>query len=260
MHFPIKPAFWLSLLSLTGISAPLAANELAVGTEQTVAQHQRNIASQQRIDQMDAEQKQALQEYLDNQRSADITESYNQQLEKLVHSQKSELADLQRQIASLDETELAVLPMLSRMLDSLSRFVAQDLPFLPQERSQRIERLQKLVDRADVSVAEKYRQILEAYLIEVEYGRTIEAYSGSLDNQYNLGKQAAPQVTYFRLGRTALYYQTLNGQQGAMWQPDKASWQPLDDAQNQALGNAILVAKQQRVPELLHLPLPEVTN
>ena len=37
------------------------------------------------------------------------------------------------------------------------------------------------MDRADVSTSEKYRRVLEAYQVENEYGRSIEAYSSTVD-------------------------------------------------------------------------------
>ena len=53
-----------------------------------------------------------------------------------------------------------------------------------------------LMDRANVSVAEKYRRLLEAYQIELEYGRTIEAYEGSFASDN--GERS---VTFLRVGR-----------------------------------------------------------
>ena len=65
-----------------------------------------------------------------------------------------------------------------KMIEVMSLFVELDLPFLPEERQTRIIQLQTLMERADVTLAEKYRRILEAYQVETEYGRTIEAYKG----------------------------------------------------------------------------------
>ena len=39
-----------------------------------------------------------------------------------------------------------------------------------------------MMARADVTISEKYRRILEAYQIELEYGRTFDSYQGKLGN------------------------------------------------------------------------------
>ena len=41
--------------------------------------------------------------------------------------------------------------------------------------------VEEVAHRVDVTVAEKFRQVLEAYQVELEYGRTIEAYTGTVD-------------------------------------------------------------------------------
>jgi hypothetical protein len=182
---------------------------------------------------------------------ADVTDAYNRQISLLVESQQRELTDLQEQLKSIEETDQAVLPMLNRMLDTLQRFTRIDLPFLPEERSQRLKKLQGLLLRADVSVAEKYRQIVEAYMVEVQYGQTFEAYSGGLEIGGN-----RRQVSFLRLGRTALYYQALGGQESGLWLQDEDRWQLLTEEQNLALRKAIQIALQQQVPSLIDLPLP----
>jgi hypothetical protein len=67
---------------------------------------------------------------------------------------------------------------MQNMLDTLARFVDLDVPFLLDERSKRVATLKEMMTRADVSVSEKYRRIVEAYVVEMD-GRTIEAYGRS---------------------------------------------------------------------------------
>lgn len=252
MNLKTKAVLAASMLSFAA-AAPgtVSANSLTKAEKQLSASHQASRESQQRIEQVDAATHEARGEYLSNERLADVTEAYNQQIRVLVQSQEQELADLQLQLDSIEETDQAVLPMLNRMVDTLRRFVAADVPFLPQERADRLQRLDTLLTRADVSVAEKYRQILEAYMVEVQYGRTFEAYSGQLKEA-----DSTRQVNFLRLGRTALYYQTLGGHESGLWQPAQSRWQVLTEAQNLTLRKAIRIAQQQQVPSLIDLPLP----
>ncbi|MGB0733668.1 MAG: DUF3450 domain-containing protein [Pontibacterium sp.] len=244
------PAMAFMLFMATGLFANSAsANDLDKASQQVATQHQKNSQAQRQIDALDESTRDATNDYLANERLAALTEAYNAQMEVLVQSQDQELADLQAQIASLDETEKAVLPMLTDMVTMLARFVEHDTPFLLQERHARLEKLQALLARADVSIAEKYRQILQAYAVEIQYGRTFGAYQGALP-------EADKQVTFLRLGRAALYYQSLNGKQGAYWVPAQQTWKMLSDQQNLSLRKAIQVAQQQAVPELLNLPIP----
>ena len=250
------------------ISSPSAVAKEKVGESISLAadSHSHSVTSQRKIDTLSDKTKEMVESILQNDRQSNITDAYNQQLSKLIQSQLSELESLKVQIASIEETEQAMLPLLNEMLSQLSDFVQGDVPFLLDERNKRIEKLATLLDRADVSVAEKYRQILEAYLIEVGYGRTIEAYSGTLlDSRGGLDQQAidedlATHVNYLRIGRVALYYQSLQGQKGGLWLPTKEQWLSLDSEQNLVVTKAIQIAQQQRVPELLPLPVPTLTS
>ncbi len=184
-----------------------------------------------------------------------MLDAYNSQLEKLITAQQQELNSTEQQLASLEQTELTVLPLLEQMQAGLRRFVEADLPFLQSEREERLQRLDNLLSRADVSLAEKYRQLLNAYQTEVEYGRTLEAYSGEL-----IGAAGSREVNFIRLGRTALYYQTRDGQESGIWNAGSGQWDSLPDSQNVAVHKAIQLARQQVVPDLLTLPLPAITQ
>lgn len=220
-------------------------------TQQTLQQsHREGAQVQHSIDQLDRQTRENYEEYSATLRQAELVEAYNRQLSRMIEDQTRELTDIEVQLESLAETEQATLPLLVRMQLMLEQFVASDLPFLLQEREQRVERLARLLDRADVSLAEKYRQILEAYQIEAEYGRTLEAWTGTL-----VQSAAEREVTFLRLGRVGLYYQTLDGEESGRWSREQEGWVKLDDQFNWSIRKGISVARQQSVPELLELPL-----
>lgn len=228
------------------------ANVVSAATDKTVTIHAAGQQSQKRVEQLDEQSREAAQEYVTNERQSDLTEAYNRQVGKLVSAQELEIADIERQIASIEETERAVLPMLNDMVETLAAFVTEGGPMLREEREQRVQKLQSVVNRADVSVAEKYHRILEAYMIEIDYSRSFETYSGLIEQS---GQER--QVNFLRLGRTALYYQTLSGLEAGLWLPAENRWKVLSDEQNLAIGQGLQIARQQRVPELLNLPLPQ---
>lgn len=242
----------VALLALgCSLSLPLLAAGALDQSQQTLKESHREGAQVQRnIDQLDLKTREMYEEYSAILRQAELVEAYNRQLSRMIEDQQRELEDIEAQLISLAETEQATLPLLVRMQAMLEQFVAADLPFLPEERNQRVERLARLLDRADVSLAEKYRQILEAYQIEAEYGRTLEAWNGTLEQ-----KGSQREVTFFRLGRVGLYYQTLDGEESGRWSREKAAWETLDDQFNWSIRKGISVARQQSVPELLELPL-----
>ena len=107
-------------------------------------------------------------------------EKYNKQLASQVEDQEKEMASIEKQLVEIETTNREVQPLMQQMVDTLQRFVALDVPFLIQERTNRVQSLQDLMPRADVAISEKYRRIIEAYQIELEYGRTLETYAGVL--------------------------------------------------------------------------------
>jgi hypothetical protein len=243
------------LLGIILLPVPLMADNLNSATKATVKNHQRSEQSQAHINSLSSETQNTTDEYISNERQADLAQAYNDQISNMIHSQEKEIATLKSQILSIDEIDKAVLPMLNAMTEKMALFVENDTPFLPQERKQRVQRLKNTLQRADVSVAEKYRQILEAYKVEVDYGRSLEAYRGEL-----LGQPKPREVTFLRLGRTALYYQTINGLSSALWLNKSQQWQVLNKKQNRSLSKAIKIAQKQSIPKLLSLPMPPLEN
>lgn len=198
-------------------------------------------ASQKRIEQLDEETTRMLADYRQMTAEAQSLKGYNAQLAAQVKSQEEQLADMTRQLAEIETTAREVLPMMNRMLETLAQFVELDVPFLPDERRNRIAQLKEMMTRADVSTSEKYRRLVEAYQIEVEYGRTLEAYEG------RIGEKT---VDFLRAGRISLMYQTRDGKETGYWDAEAKEWKK-DNQYKDAVKQALKVAKKQAAPDFV---------
>ncbi len=207
--------------------------------------------SQRRVDDLGDQRRSLSEEYRTVLREIEGLEAYNRQLERQLRLQGEEMAILDESIAQATTVDRQILPLMLRMVTALEQFVALDLPFLPRERAERIQFVTEAIDRVDVTVPEKFRQVLESYLVELEFGRTIEAYTGTVEN----GGQKL-EVDYLRVGRIGLFYQTLDGLQSARWDSESKSWQTLPASDRNPIRDAIRVARKLTAPNLLTLPLP----
>jgi len=245
-------AFWcaLALAAGPGIAAPLdTARQTHVDTQQQGAR------SQQQVEKLDDGTQAMLNEYRNGLRELDSLKVYHQQLGREVKSQEAERAAMEKQLADIEVTQRNITPLMLRMLEVLTQFVALDTPFLEPERKKRVEELQALMDRSDVTLAEKYRRLLEAYQVETEYGRNIEAYRGDLKE----GEQTRA-VDFLRFGRLGLYYLTLDRHEAGYWDQEARRWVVLASQYRNDIERGLRIARKQAAPDLLKLPIsaPEV--
>jgi hypothetical protein len=233
-----------AFLMMTSLAQAQAEKINAVIGEQVRAEEAAQ-ASQKRIAALDSEASSMLSEY--RQANAEIggLKAYNDQLAEQVKSQETEMAAMTRQLGEIETTSREALPMMQKMVATLAEFVKLDIPFLPEERANRIAALKDMMTRADVSVSEKYRRIVEAYQIEIEYGRTIESYQGKVDDRT---------VDFLRAGRVALLYQTLDGSETGYWDAGAGKWVP-DDDYEEAIKAGLKVAKKQAAPDFISVPV-----
>mgnify|MGYP000259025529 CR=1 FL=1 len=206
--------------------------------------------SQQKIDKIAEQVQTKLQEFRTINKETEGLDVYNAQLEKQVKSQIDEMAQLNLDIDQVSVIERQITPLMLRMIDGLEQFVALDVPFLPEERATRVTNLKSMMDKADVAVSEKFRRVLEAYQVEVSYGRTIEAYSGILP----LNGQERD-VDFLRIGRVSLMYMTRDGSLLGRWDTDTNTWQELDPEFRMHITKGLRIAKKQLAPDLLTMPI-----
>jgi chromosome segregation ATPase len=176
---------------------------------------------------------------------ARVAERYNAVLQEQLASQQNEIAALEQQLGQLDTTALDVQPLLQRMFDELVAFVEADLPFLKTERTTRIERLQGVMLDLESEPSEKYRRLLEAYQIEMEYGRTMDTYKEMLQGQ---------EAEFVRLGRVSLMYRKEDGETG-YWDQERKDW-VADPGHARAIQQALEIANEITAPDLITVPVP----
>ncbi len=213
--------------------------------------------SQANIDKAVDETQSLERQYSAVMKEIDGLEVYNALLQKQIDNQNQEMVDLNYSIDQVSVIERQVTPLMLKMIDALDQFVELDMPFLLEERRKRVAFLRTLLERSDITVAEKFRRLLEAYEIENDYGRTIESYKGSLDLD-----GASREVDFLRIGRTVLLYQTIDSEIFGMWDKNQAAWVSLPTEYRNQIRNGIRMADKQIAPNLLTLPIsaPEVAQ
>lgn len=251
-------AHWLpTIIGLTFAHGAMAQNQVKESVDVQKGTVAQNKKSQKTIDSLSEKANRLLDEYRLVIGETESLKTYNDQLAKLVDSQNEEIASIEKQIGSIESTNREVVPLMLKMIDGLDKFVALDVPFLQQERQNRIAGLKEMMDRADVSTSEKFRRVLEAYQVENEYGRSIEAYSEAVE--INGEKKT---VDFLRFGRIVLISQTLDGKVSQVWDQHDRKWRPLDDSYSTAIKDGLKIARKQSAPYLINLPVsaPEVVK
>ncbi|VAX11440.1 TonB system biopolymer transport component; Chromosome segregation ATPase [hydrothermal vent metagenome] len=239
------------LVIVSSIAASAAEDPFKESISSSIKGNRQEAKTQVRIEGLSDQTSVMLEEYQQLSRELEVLLAYNNQLQRLVDSQGKEKASLQEQMDGLEATQREIIPLMLRMVASLQEFVTMDHPFLPDERWLRVTQIQALMDRADVSIGEKYRRVLEAYQIEMEYGRTIEAYRGELKTD-----TSARTVNFLRIGRVGLYYQTLDRQETGQWDITAGGWRKLPAQYSLPIRKGLRIARKQSAPELLYLPMP----
>ena len=203
-------------------------------------------ASQKRITKLAETTLDLSQDYKLTMQRVDNLRSYNRQYQKSIESQLAEMASINDQMSHIDDTEKGVVPLMHDMIDSLEQFIALDIPFLMEEREKRVLKLRNNMIRADITNSEKYRQILEAYQIEILYGESISSYQGDAEGL---------KVNFLRFGRIALVWQSLDESRASYWNNTSRSWQQLDDEYRIPVRNGIQIALRRANDDLIILPI-----
>ena len=205
--------------------------------------------SQQRIDKVVEQTRKMEDRYRAALKEIDGLKIYNQLLELQIENQARVKVDLEQSILVASQINRKIVPGMTQMIDSLDQFVQLDVPFLMEERTERVDFLKELMQREDVTVAEKFRKVTEAYQIENDYGKTIETYKDTLEVD---GKTL--ELDFLRIGRVSFLYQSVDGAVSGVWDQKTRSWVDADDNRN-GIKAGLKIAKKQVAPDLVILPV-----
>ena len=220
-----RPFFALRGWWLAGVlaSGTLLASEQAVAqAAESVEAQQTQAALQAQIDAADEQTREQLQELRRLERETRQLDAENASLTGRLAEEAERQQRLATALNTLEETRAALPVIEQNMSVQLSQWIERDLPFLREERLARVERQP-----------------------EEQGENTIERINGLLEAC---------------VGRIGFYYLTPDGREGGVWNAESGGWQPLDDEYLREVRNGLRMAKDQRAPDLLTLPLSISAN
>lgn len=240
------------LLFLGGNVAAEGSNPATPVIKEEQARIEDNQKAQKQVDRIHEKTGDLVAEYRAKLKVVDGLKVYNRLLARQLERQEVEIETLKSSIANATVIERQIVPLMMRMLGAMEDFIAMDVPFLLEEREQRVEKLRILMERADLTLAEKSRRVFEAFQIENDYGRTVEAYKGKLSVQ-----DRSFDVDYLRIGRIALLYRTVGNDRFGHWDNQRKQWVETDESQYiRNIDKGLRIARQEMAPELFTIPVP----
>ncbi|MBT8102223.1 MAG: DUF3450 domain-containing protein [Gammaproteobacteria bacterium] len=232
----------------------LSGSVFAQTVDQILQADQRrlNLAqqSQERINKIVEGTRSLEDQYRAINKEIDGLKVYNRLMRAQVEGQSAVLEDIGLSMDQVDVINRQIFPLMERMIDGIDQSVKLDIPFLMDERNERIAALKEIMERSDVSVAEKFRKVMEAYQIENDYGTTIENYTQSLTID-----GSTRSFNMLRIGRIGLYFQSDDTKITGRWDNEARNW-VIDDSARNEVRKGLRVARQLIAPELIIVPVP----
>lgn len=209
-------------------------------------------ASQERVNEVVEGTRSLTDQYRGINKEIDGLRVYNRLMTAQVQGQEATLEDIALSMDQVDVINRQIFPLMEDMIDGLEQSVALDIPFLLEERQDRMAGLTEIMSRSDVSVAEKFRKVMEAYQIELDYGSSVENYTQSLE----LPDLGVRDYNMLRIGRVGLYFQSDDAGITGWWNAQAGNWELLDNENRNEIRKGLRMARQLIAPELLLLPVP----
>ncbi|MEL7042127.1 MAG: DUF3450 domain-containing protein [Pseudomonadota bacterium] len=234
---------------VVGFTAPSVAQGLdrAIATGEQATRRAEQV--QQQINQLDDERADMVGEFRTILQRKTAAELYARQQAAAVESQEREIESLTDQLSRVDEITSQTVPMLETLIDDLELFINADLPFRLEERKDRVARLREYLVDPNISVTERYRQIMDAYTAEMEVGRKTDTWKETITVD---DREVTVDMVLF--GRVALVYMDPTGRYAKRYDRETSSWVDLENRYKAEIEKAIRIIQGKRTQDVMYVP------
>ncbi|CAM3714740.1 hypothetical protein VA7868_02392 [Vibrio aerogenes CECT 7868] len=255
LKYRVSLKYSMVCLAALSVFPASAANQLDKANSVQLQTNQTSAKSQKIIDQSSSASM-ALKTDIDqlNEEIRNL-KVYRDHLTALVQDQNQEAQNLNDQISGIKQTRQGIVPLMYQMIDGLKAIISLDKPLKLNQRQMRVADLTQLMKRADVSEAEKYRRILDAYQIELDYGNKMSTYQ----DEISLPGQQSVEADILYIGRISLIARSPDHQRFWSWDVQSGQWLAGDLSYLTEINQAYSLANQQTAPGLLTIPVSLVT-
>jgi len=189
-----------------------------------------------------------LSEWQAQKEALEVTNVEIAHMREIVAKQDAYIARTNNKILEMEKMRQALVPYLNEVVARMEEHINTDLPFLRQERADRVANLKAILADPEVTLAEKLRRVFEGLRVEMDYGKSVETTKEEIIYQ---GQKLAVHV--LRLGRTALLMQTLDEQEVGIY--NGKEWEKLPSRYAPEIKKAMDITQRRRPVDFVNLPL-----
>ena len=237
----------LSLLAVFAYADTADIDQILEENNSTISLSEK---SQDKVDNLSTEKDSLLAEWKVVVKQVEGLKIYNAQKQQQIKAQEERLETLAEQTKQVVVIQRQIPPLMERMANSLEQFVSLDAPFSLDERNKRINQVRSTLSDPKVTASEQVRQVLEAYNIEREYGRTIETYEDAI---VLAGEEKV--VNILRIGRLALMYQLKDQSEAGIWDNEAGEWVQVSNSHRIPVRDGIRMTNKTAPLDLLRVPV-----
>ena len=239
-----------SLVALTMLSTFVMASEMELVLEVGRDNTELSAKSQAKIDATESDTDKLINEFKVVSKQVEGLKLYNAQKRIQIQAQLDLMDKYDEQLVQVVVMQRQIPPLAQRMLEGLEKYVNLDTPFHIKERTDRLKLVRDSLSNPKVTASEQVRQILEAFNIEAEYGRKLDAYEETI-----VIDETEIVVNILRVGRLGMFYQTKDGRDTGYWDPDTQTWEEISGSYRTQIRDGIRMAKKEAPIDMLMLPV-----